>query len=678
MLLNRKSVKISVPALAFRRRRRIRRQVGATAVHDYRIVCATEPFTRWIEIAGPGRGIRLMREGYPDFHSIAELAKSLAQPGMTDLEKAMAVYRFSNRYVYGFSAGWGNTEMTRFLNGFGYSFCWGQGDFQHLLYEAVGLRARAPLLKGHSSVEVLIDGRWRMMDAFMRLLAPSAELDGPATGEEMARHPERFDAVCEGGRLANARDFWSRHEACDTYEPWEDSRAMRLDLRRGERLRLYDAKRGPWCLSSSEPPDYVTAEWRYRPALDDAFLRSDLTLAENAVARGGAIHPADPGRTARLECSVRCPYPVAAGRLALAFRGTGRMRVLASTDARLTWHIAHDGAAGDADISLDRWANPRHFADAGHNARPDEDKRESLFRIEWRGPAALRGLDLLLQAQAHRPSVPALVAGYTAWRLIGEGAGIGVEHVWDEHPDLVVSDSAPVEGATVELAATVHNRGSRTARRARVRFVREGDGAELGVVTLAAIPARGSAVARLRWRAEIALDRPTSPNGKPGAYVRTVIRAEVGPETEAGEWSGVARATVAVRPRPTPRFSDALVWSSDARHARERRLVVRAALAHQGQPREILYQIDSPLSATLTPHIGRPGRGGAPLAPPRRLENIPPSEFAVAEWTLATHALPRAFDLWVEVVCDAPVAEDRRRLLARRRVRLDAVHTEEE
>lgn len=660
--------KASTPTLGFRRRRRVRREMGKTAVHDYRVVCPTEPFTRWIELTGPGRGIRLVRAGYPDFHSFAELAKTLVHPGMTDLERALAVYRFSNRFAYGFSAGWGGTEMTRFLNGFGYSFCWGQADFQHLLYEAAGLRVRTPGLKGHSSVEVLIEGKWRMLDAFMRLLAPSPELDGLATGAELASRPDLFAAICEGGLLANARDYWSWHIAQDTYEPWQDSHAMRLDLRRGESLRLYSAKRGPWCLAPREPSDYVTAAWRYRPPLDATFLSSELTLAEHAVAKEGAIRCATPGQTARLECRIRHPYPVTAGQLALGFRGrAGRCYVLVSADARLTWQTAYDGPTGDLGICLDRWANPRHIADAGHNVRPDEDRREHLIRIEWNGAAALQRLELDLLAQAHRPSIPPLVAGSTAWRLIGSESGIGVTHVWDEYPDLTVSNPSPIEGDTIELAAVVHNRGARPVRRARVRFVRESDGAVLGAVTLPSIPARGRTVARIRWQAGL------KENGPPRPYRQTVIRAEVGSEAETGAWSGVARATVLVRPRPVPRFSDTLVWSSDGRHAHERRLILRAALVHQLQPRDrILYQLDVPLAATLTPYLGKPGRGGVRLTPPQRLENIRPSEFAVAEWTLATDALPRAFDAWVEVVCDAPVAAAHRRLLARRRVRLDA------
>jgi len=169
------------------------------------VICAHPPVGCRVELTGPGVGIRLIREGSHDFHSMAELAKTLVTPGMDDRAKAMAVYRFSARNTHGFSAGWGSTEMTRFLNGFGYSFCWGQADFQHLLYEAVGLRARAPSLKGHSSVEVFLDGQWRMMTHSCDYWCLRPTWTTSPRARSLSRDLPRFDLVGEGPRIAQAR-----------------------------------------------------------------------------------------------------------------------------------------------------------------------------------------------------------------------------------------------------------------------------------------------------------------------------------------------------------------------------------------------------------------------------------------------------------------------------------------
>ena len=210
----------------------------------------------------------------------------------------------------------------------------------------------------------------------------------------------------------------------------------------------------------------------------------------------------------------------------------------------------------------------------------------------------------------------------------------------------------------MDITAVVHNRGARPLRNVPVRFTQAGTKAVLGQVVVPGIKARGSAVARLKWKARIIGDRSPRAKGGPKRYVHTDIEAAVGDETPHGPWSGVARTSLTVRPRPMPRFCDGLIWSSDARYADEKRLVLRAALVNllNDPQAKLLYVPDSPLSATLTPYLGHPDKGGVALAPPRRLADIQATEFGVAEWELSTEALPKRFTVWVEVLCDETVS----------------------
>lgn len=661
--------------VAFQRLWKERRRTAPQPVERYRIECAAQPINPWLELRGPGDGIRVLREGSHDFSSFAELGKTIVRPGMSDLEKALAVYRFSMRCACHGSMGWGNTEMTRFLNGHGYSFCWGQADFQHLLYEAVGLRARAPGLVGHSSVEVLIDGRWCALDAFMQFLAPAPELDGLATGEDLNRHPEILAHIREDDERVRAfQDYWSDHRPCGTYEPWQDSRGMMLSLRRGERVRIHSRGLGAWCLAPGEPPDYVNAEWVWKPKLDEEHLVKEAERVENVQAGKGGLAARDPHCAAAVEYLVHSPWPLCVGEVRLAFRGGGGLRVGVSTDGRRSWTPLHEGEAGDVSLSLDELLTIRGLPERGgaSGASPEDARHDVLLRIEWDGGAVLRRAEMRFLVQINAPTVPRPEPGVNQWTAIGLAAAGSVRHGWEEYPDVRVSDVAPFEGDQVDITAMVHNRTSRARTRVPVRFTQSGR--LLGKVIVPRIAARGSAEATFRWRAQIITDRPDgSANGSGRRYVNSMICAEVGPGNDDGEWTGVARAALTVRPRPAPRFCDGLIWASDGRFAHEERLVLRAALVNQlgrdVDPR-LNYLPDSPLSATLTPCLGHPDEGGLRLAQPQRLESVQPTEFQVAQWVIPTGSLARRFTVWVEVVCDEPVAPEGKRLLASRRVSL--------
>lgn len=284
------------------------------ALSRYVVRTEARPMRQWLELAGPGRALRLIRDGSPDFSSFGELAKSLVRPGLSELERAMAIYRFSARHFYNASMGWGDTEMTRFINAFGYSFCWGQADFQHLLYEAAGLRARAPLLKGHSSTEVFVDGAWRMLDAYMRLMAPAPDLSGLATGDDLHRHPGIFDAIRSAARAETAKDYWSIHGPGGTYEPHADSAAMRLHLRRGESVRFDLDRRERWALAPAEPADFCNGRWFWQPTLDAAHLERDVQRADNVAAGAEGLAPHKAHAPALLDYRIGAPGPCSPAR----------------------------------------------------------------------------------------------------------------------------------------------------------------------------------------------------------------------------------------------------------------------------------------------------------------------------------------------------------------------------
>lgn len=630
------------------------------ALSRYVVRTEARPMRQWLELAGPGRALRLIRDGSPDFSSFGELAKSLVRPGLSELERAMAIYRFSARHFYNASMGWGDTEMTRFINAFGYSFCWGQADFQHLLYEAAGLRARAPLLKGHSSTEVFVDGAWRMLDAYMRLMAPAPDLSGLATGDDLHRHPGIFDAIRSAARAETAKDYWSIHGPGGTYEPHADSAAMRLHLRRGESVRFDLDRRERWALAPAEPADFCNGRWFWQPTLDAAHLERDVQRADNVAAGAEGLAPHKAHAPALLDYRIECPWPLLAGSVSFGFTAEARVTVDLFDARRHDWIPLHRGSAREVAVSLDTHLSTPVLppsCNMHQRAHIPDVVRGVVLRVAWHGPAACSSVAFDLTLQAHRPSLPALEAGENHWTLLAEAPGASVRHGWTEFPGLTASSAQPCEGEPVRLAARVHNRGTRPALDVPVAFVQDGAGVVLGRTTLARIEPDGWAEAAIDWPAAIHGDRAPQNEAGPRRYVDTRIRAEVdAPQNAGNALAAAAETSLVVLAHRPPILNETLVWSGPG--ADPETVILRAAVVHPDGDSDgrLVYLQPVTCAASVQPFAGHPGQGGTPLAEPRRLAGILASEFAVAEWSIRRSNLPADGIVSIAMQPESPAA----------------------
>ena len=702
--------------LGFRKQTIKARRELREPVEEYSVTCDGVPIRQSLELVGPATGIRYQLDGHPDFSSIAELAKGLQLPGMTDHEKALAVYRFSSRYAYSMSMGFGSYEATRFLNCHGYAFCWGQSDFQHLLYEAMGLRARAPALKGHSSVEVLLDGQWCTFDAYTRNLHPSPDLSGIAAGADLRDYPEMIGAIFPDEEAVKLAGYWSEAgPGTDSYEPWQDSRSMALNLRRNERLRLELDRREVWCLAPSEPMDYANGTWEWEPVLDQEHLQTEVECADGVEVTVNGLAARSP---AEVEYRVQSPYPLVAGVLSVGFDDGTRGQVLVSRDARRTWQELGPvrGDSGEWQLGEEH-LSVREVPSGAEPATMDHGAVHELYvRFGW-SEAVLSRIAFRFDLQAHARSLPRMIAGENRWRVIGGDRGATVIHWFTTYPGLSVvphignkvevgavaqadrlrfgrtavrhpqagrlrheqgghrrspyPGGVPLalEGSEVVLEAEVCNRGEEPASNVKVCFRQPGTSETLGETTLDNVLAGGTATARVNWTAKAIGDRPAQNASGPPRYVETRVEAFL-PEdcVEDDAYGTTAETRLSIRPRPVPRITGDLLYVGQ--DAGEGPVVVRAALANM--PPECLcggshvYVSDSPLCGTLRLWQGHPDQDGATLGPARELHGILPTEFAVAEWHLGSAEMPNSFDLWLEVQCGEEVRPEDRRILLHR------------
>jgi hypothetical protein len=118
----------------------------------------------------------VLREGQVDTTSVETIIADIIKPGMTQRQKAEAVYEFYRKMVfhapparegrkpYDFSYGV-VYDPIRLINVYGYTYCFGNRAGLHALWQAAGLQARSAGIGGHSIAEVFYDGAFHFYDA---------------------------------------------------------------------------------------------------------------------------------------------------------------------------------------------------------------------------------------------------------------------------------------------------------------------------------------------------------------------------------------------------------------------------------------------------------------------------------------------------------------------------------
>ena len=104
------------------------------------------------------------------------MVKQIIKPGMTQRQKAEAVYHFLRRQVYHAPAPREGRQPNNFaygvvydpitlINVYGYTYCFGNRGAVEALWQAAGLEARGAGIGGHSIAEVYYDGQYHYYDA---------------------------------------------------------------------------------------------------------------------------------------------------------------------------------------------------------------------------------------------------------------------------------------------------------------------------------------------------------------------------------------------------------------------------------------------------------------------------------------------------------------------------------
>lgn len=288
-----------------------------------RIITLCAAFTPLLHAAEPAvvSHIKVLSDSVPDFSSLEAWKKSVLRDGMSDEEKAMAIWRSVVSFQYQDAPpnehlhhGENVLDPLKMANVYGYSFCSVASANMQALARAAGLKARGWTINAHVVPELFWNNSWHLLDASLINYFPRA--DGQPAGVEeivasvkewFAAHPDlkgndaKLRQFMRGGGWRKGPELLTRSTAFDdngwlpaathgwysamqeydgsTLQPYEAGYSMgyqvNVQLRPGERITRNWFNKGLHVdMDKGTKPDALTAKvgeggLRYAPKFGD-------------------------------------------------------------------------------------------------------------------------------------------------------------------------------------------------------------------------------------------------------------------------------------------------------------------------------------------------------------------------------------------------------------------------
>jgi len=293
--------------------------------------------------------------GKGDYFSAEHIRRNIVKPGMSDLEKAFAVYNFVRRNLAGTnwpasSTGlqsqyyvfdwWGikkqGIHLTSKWNNFGApGACGCYSAYVAKFAHDLGLEARNGGVVGHCPSFVVVDGKEVYLDSIMAysprnpivgIFCPRIDDRGFADYEDVVHDQYLILRVCEfpkgmdvGGCFGHReRHNMKPYDQKPVWLTYEDTSKMALTLRPGESI----TRRTAWLGRSAVEPKMlmdaiVNGDITYRPNFADGTYRFGAVEEDGVAVVGGALRPTAPESSVAF--SMACPHPLLTGTVELGY-----------------------------------------------------------------------------------------------------------------------------------------------------------------------------------------------------------------------------------------------------------------------------------------------------------------------------------------------------------------------
>jgi hypothetical protein len=361
-----------------------------------------------------------LSNGQNSFRTFEEFVTSAVTPGMSDAERAMAVWhqRIKYRYHFGSADASEEADVVRNMYIYGYNTCGHDSMMMAELWKQVGLKASPARGVGHCISQVFYDGKWHLYDGDMKSMYLSRDNENVAGEQDIVRDHDLIKRThSQGILLADNRGADEWEAAVYGYEGEVKGQrggyragTMKMTLRPGEALvwrwghltpiKYHGANWGPLY-----PDTICNGLWEYRPDF------SKETWRKGAVVEGVKSSPSGLSE-GTITWTMQSPYVMVGGRIQAEGQGA-------------EFSVSFDGKTWEpADASFDK-----KFAFSN-----GKGKYSYRLRCQLSGAATLKSLAIVNDLQMAPLLLPEMGVGKNAFTYTDESASrkVCITHEWVE------------------------------------------------------------------------------------------------------------------------------------------------------------------------------------------------------------------------------------------------------
>lgn len=367
-----------------------------------------------------------LSNGHNNFRSVDEIVSSAVSPGMTDAEKAFALWFQEIRYRH-HSPGDNNElgDPVKVFNVYGYNTCGNDSICLATLWHKAGLKVAPARALGHCISQVFYDGGWHFYDGDMHSVYLLRD-NQTVAGEQDIVHDHDLIKRTHSKGILFPDTWWSEPEMCSMYffkgpvtgeRSGKSDTTMNMVLRPGEALT--------WRWGQLRPLKYhgmlhviptyedviYNGLWEYRPDFSKAMWRQGALAVENITVRPDGL-AAEEGKTGTIVWSMPSPYIFVGGRLDV--EGV-EVRFSICLDSK-TWRPVQD--------NFDKF-----FPIVGPACY------EYQLKCQLEGPSRLRRLAIINDVQMAPLAMPEMVVGKNVFTYSDQSAWdrkVRITHNWVE------------------------------------------------------------------------------------------------------------------------------------------------------------------------------------------------------------------------------------------------------
>jgi hypothetical protein len=379
-----------------------------------------------------------LSNGQNTFRNIKEIVASAVDPGMSDREKAFAIWfqEISHRYH---DAG-DNDELgdpVKLFNIYGHNTCGNDSMCLAGLWRTAGLKVTPARLVGHCVTQAYFDSRWNLFDGDMDSMYLLRDNRTIASEQDLARDHDLIKRSHTQGILnpdSTSTDQWEASIYVYDGKPEGDrntvmNTTMNMVLRPGEAITWNWGHTDPIKYHGSDAPRYpnmiCNGLWEYRPDFSADLWKKGAVSIDGVESVHGELIAAE-GKIGAVVWNIRSPYVFVGGRLSM------------------------EGSGGKFSISFDgkTWAetgtNLDSFFPHGGKAR-----YEYKLRCELSAGVHLKQLGIVNDLQMAPLALPGMSVGDNKFVYTDESSGarkVRISHEWVER-----SSARPPEASTAAV-----------------------------------------------------------------------------------------------------------------------------------------------------------------------------------------------------------------------------------